>query len=95
MPLRVRHGSTELVLPGKEALASLYRQRRLAPSDLVWHPVRRRWVRVDAFLFIEQGSGGGNGPGANPFGRPGGNGSGLPRHGDESAPPEPGSHPSD
>ncbi len=53
MPLRVLHSGEELVLSDERALAALYRGRRLQPSDLVWHPARKRWVRIDAFLFLD------------------------------------------
>jgi hypothetical protein len=52
MPLRVHLSGGELVLPDERALAALYRERRVLPSDLVWHPGLERWVRIDAFLFI-------------------------------------------
>ncbi len=54
MALRVRHGSAEFLLPGEEALIRLYRARRIAPWDLVWHPRSNHWVRVDSFLFIDR-----------------------------------------
>jgi hypothetical protein len=53
MPLRVRHGSEELTLADEEALKRLYRTRHLQPTDLVWHPAREQWVRLDAFLFMD------------------------------------------
>jgi hypothetical protein len=53
MPLRVRHSGRELVLADEHALAALYRVRRVLASDLVWHPGRGRWIRIDAFLFLD------------------------------------------
>ena len=64
MALRVRRGSIELTLSGKDALARLYRRRELAPTDLVWHPTADRWVRIDAFLFMEEPGWGEAGTGA-------------------------------
>lgn len=53
MALRVRYGSAETVLRDEAELAALYRRRVIAPGDLVWHPVRGCWIRVEAFLFID------------------------------------------
>ena len=53
MPLHVRQGDADLLVRDKEELARLYRGRRIAPSDLVWHPGAGRWTRLDAFLFID------------------------------------------
>ena len=55
MPLRVRRGTEEMILPDEVVLAELYRRRRVRAGDLVWHPLRGRWVAVEAFLFIERG----------------------------------------
>ena len=62
MLLRVRCGATETLVEGKGALARLYRSRRVAPDDLVWHPVLERWVAVESFLFVDPRRGDGRGP---------------------------------
>jgi hypothetical protein len=56
MPLRLRLSDGEVVLPDEQALAALYRERRVLPSDLIWHPGGKRWVRIDAFLFMDLAS---------------------------------------
>ena len=53
MSLRVRHSGGEFVLPDAQTLAALYRGRRIQGADLVWHPIRGRWIRIDAFLFLD------------------------------------------
>ncbi|MFN2431568.1 MAG: hypothetical protein ABR599_01890 [Gemmatimonadota bacterium] len=62
MPLRVRRGADEMTLAGNSVLALLYRRRELRPDDLVWHPARSRWIRVDEFLFVA-GNGASDPPG--------------------------------
>jgi hypothetical protein len=69
MPLRVRHSGGEFVLPDAHTLAAFYRGRRVQGADLVWHPIRGRWIRIDAFLFLDSSD---SPPGASP-------GSGPPR----------------